>query len=206
MKKITIIIIGLICLTLSGCGKNEYEGYWCNYNETSTIIVLLEQENTEAQRQAIENKINTFSNIAEDPKFYTREQYAADMGENVEDIDIYDTYVISFNSMDSIGTYVEELKTLKGVKEAKQSYAKTNMSLYYLGDKKKYTYTNSDEATDKDLIKGKYKIKNGAITFKPNKEEQTTDMLYIKDGFLCGDAACSEIYTKTDSTCKSIKE
>ena len=56
-----------------------------------------------------------------------------------------------------------------------------------------------------EKIKGKYQIKNGVITFSPNKKEDTTDMLYIKDGFLCKDAACNEIFSKTDSTCKSLK-
>ena len=99
----------------------------------------------------------------------------------------------------------EILNNMAGVKEAKQSYSKTNMSLYYIGKNKKYTYTNSDEASEDEKIKGKYQIKNGVITFSPNKKEDTTDMLYIKDGFLCKDAACNEIFSKTDSTCKSLK-
>lgn len=204
MKKKIIMLLLLILLS-TGCKKNEFEGYWCNYNETSTIIVLLEVNNTEAQRFDITNTIYTFDNLAEDPKYYTREQYAQDMGESIDDIDIYDTYVISFNSNDSINQYVEKLSKMPGVKEAKQSYSKTNMSLYHIGKNKKYTYTNSDEAKDEEKIKGKYQMKNGVITFKPNKKEDKTDMLYIKDGFLCKDAACNEIFTKTDSSCKSLK-
>ena len=40
MKKRNLILLLVIALILTGCG-NKYKGYWCNYNETATIIVLL---------------------------------------------------------------------------------------------------------------------------------------------------------------------
>lgn len=202
MKKIlNIIILLLITLSLAGCG-NEYKGYWCNYDETSTIVVLLKKDHKDKDRTKIELKIEEFENV-ESFSYYSREDYAEELGEDVENMDIYDTYVILFNSMDSIGTYIDELEKLDGVASAEQSNAKTNISLYNIGSWGNYTYTNSDEANEKDLEKGKYKIKKGVIIFTPENEEAKTKMLYTKDGHLCGNADCTEIYAKSNSTCSS---
>lgn len=200
MKSKLIILIMIIFLT-SGCG-NKFEGYWCNYEETSTIVVLLEKEHTDKQKQKIEATIEDFENV-ESMNFFTREDYAIELGQDPNTIDIYDTYVVSFSSMDYIGSYVEELNELAGVVEAKQSNAKSNISLYNIDKNKKYTFTDSDEAEESDLIKGKYKIKNGVIIFTPEDKKQETSMLYIKDGHLCGDASCSKIYAKSNETCSS---
>lgn len=197
-KKLYISIILILTLFLTGCGNN-YQGYWCNYDETATIVVLLNRNNTEKERTKIEAKIDTFENV-ESSNYYSREDYAEELGENINDLDIYDTYVILFSSMDSIGTYIDELNSMKGVKNAEQSNAKTNLSLYNLKSWGKYTYAESDEALEEDIETGKYKIKNGVITFTPDKKGKTR-LLYTKSGLLCKDADCQEIYAKSNATC-----
>lgn len=201
-KKIFIIILlTLLCTALTGC-KNKYKGYWCNYTETSTIVVLLNRENTSENRKLIEEKINNFENL-ESYNYYSRDDYAAELGENVENLDIYDTYVISFNSMDHIGTYREELEKMENVRSAEQSNAKTNISLYNIKSWGEYTFTDSDEATENELEAGKYKLKNGVITFTPKDSKSKTKLLYTKDGLLCGDADCTKIYARSNATCSS---
>ena len=101
---------------------------------------------------------------------------------------------------------VDELAELDGVFVALQSNAKTNISLYNIKKNGQYTFTDSDEALESDLVKGKYKIKTGVITFTPDMKDAKTKLLYIKDGHLCGDVECTQIYAKSDSTCKAIEE
>ncbi len=205
MKK-RIYFLGLVFLTLilGGCNK-KYEGYWCNYDETATIVVLLKRDNTDENRKQIESKIESFENV-ESSNYYSREDYAAELGEDIDNLDINDTFVILFNSIDSIGTYVEELEALEGVASAEQSNAKTNIALYNLMGWGKYTFTNSDEAEEADLETGKYKLKKGVITFTPDKEDAKTRLLYTKDGLLCGDADCTEIFARSNKTCSSQEE
>ena len=62
MKKSLILVIICLCLLLTGCG-NKYKGYWCNYDETATIVVLLDRDNTEKEREIISNKIEEFQNV-----------------------------------------------------------------------------------------------------------------------------------------------
>lgn len=200
-KTITIFILLILILTATGC-SNKYKGYWCKYDETSSIVVLLKKEHTNSNKTEIEAKVESFENV-ESISFYSKEDYAEELGEDVENLDIYDTYVILFNSMDSIGTYIDELEELDGVASAEQSSAKTNISLYHIDNWNKYTFTNSDEATEKDLEKGKYKIKKGVIIFTPTDKKNKKKMLYTKNGHLCGDANCSQIYAKSNSTCSS---
>lgn len=201
MKKIIILLITVILL--SGC-NNKYQGYWCRYEETATIVVLLENDNTSTQRKNIEEIAGNYENL-DSINYYSREDYANELGQDVENMDIYDTYVLTFNTMDSIGTYIEELKEVSGVKEATQSNAKSNISLYNIQKKSKYEFTDSDEAKEEDIIKGKYKIKNGVITFTPNDKTKSTTLLYIKDEHLCEDADCNKIFAKSDETCSSLK-
>lgn len=200
-KNIYIATLFLIGLLLSGC-NNKYQGYWCRYEETSTIVVLLNKDNTKAQRTKIEETISNFESV-ESQNFYSREDYANELGENIENLDIYDTYVIVFDSMDSIGTYIEDLKKLDGVKEATQNNAKTNISLYNIQKGNKYTYSNSDEASEEDLETGTYKIKKGVITFTPDNNNSKTKLLYIKNGHLCADADCNEIFAESNENCSS---
>lgn len=200
MKKIIILLITVILL--SGC-NNKYQGYWCRYEETATIVVLLENDNTSTQRKNIEEIVGNYENL-DSINYYSREDYANELGQDVENMDIYDTYVLTFNTMDSIGTYIEELKEVSGVKEATQSNAKSNISLYNIQKKNKYEFTDSDEAKEEDIIKGKYKIKNGVITFTPNDKTKSTTLLYIKDEYLCEDADCNKIFAKSDETCSSL--
>lgn len=200
MKKIiNILILVMMIITLSGC-SNEYKGYWCNYDENSTIVVLLKKEHKESDKTKIEKKIDEFENVSS-MNFYSKEDYAQELGEDADTIDIYDTYVISFDSMDSIGTYIEELEKMDGVASAEQSSAKSNISLYFIDNWNKYTFTDSDEANTQDIEKGKYKIKKGVIIFTPENTNAKQKMLYTKDGHLCGNADCTEIFAKSNSSC-----
>lgn len=200
MKKLRVLfLIGLVFI-LSGC-NNKYLGYYCHYEETSTIVVLLERDIDEKDLEKIEEKINSFDNI-EMLNYYSVEDYAKELGGNAADLDIYATFVVLFHSMDNIGTYIQELSEMNGVKSATQSNAKSNVSLYNLKKNKTYTFADSDEATENDLVKGKYKIKKGAIVFTPEDKDKDASMLYIKDGHLCGDVECNTIYFESDGTCK----
>lgn len=200
MKRIMVGCLLVLCLLLSGCGK-KFLGYYCHYEETSTIVVLLNRDIDANKKDKIEEKINSFDNL-ETVNYYSREDYATTIGGNAQDLDIYDTFVVLFHSMDSIGTYIKELEAMSGVKSATQSNAKSNMALYNLKKNKTYTFTDSDEATEQDLVKGKYKIKKGAIVFTPEDKEKDASILYIKNGYLCGDAECNVIFFESDGTCK----
>lgn len=198
-KRINILLLFIMTLLLTGCTK-EYEGYWCTYDETATIVVLLEDDYQEKDKVAIEDKVKNYENV-ESTTFYTKEDYANQLKQDPEEIEIYATYIVTFSSMENIGSYVEELGTFNKVHKAEQSYAKNNISLFYLDGWGKYTYTNSDEATEEDLEKGTYKEKNGVLIFTPKDKKQKSKMLYPKDKYLCGDAACNKIYGKSNSTC-----
>ncbi len=194
---VILIILGVNFLTNN---SSKYQGYWCRYNETSTIVVLLNKNHKDSDRERISNKIETFENV-DVVEYISREDYAEDFGLDPNEIDIYDTYRISLSTMDSIGTYIEELEKMSGVKSAEQNYAKSDLSLYNIKSWGKYTHADSDEITTSDLEYGKYKIKKGVITFTPESKKGKESMLYIKDDHLCGDAACKTIYTKSNSTC-----
>ena len=199
-KKLSLIVLLLVLpLILSGCG-NKYKGYWCNYKELATIVVQFEDNHTDKQVEAIENKAASYDNVSS-TNYITREDYAKEQGVSIDDLDIHDTFVIYFTSMDSIGTYIEEIKAMKGVLTADQNYAKANISLYNLKSWGKYEFTDSDEAKEEDIEKGTYRIKNGVITFTPNDSKTSTKLLYIKDNHLCGDADCNEIYAESTETC-----
>lgn len=200
-KKLLILTIIVLSLCLTGC-SNEYEGYWCKYDESSTIVVLLNKNYKETEKNKVQTKIDTFENV-KSVSFYSKEDYAQEIGGDPNEMDIYDTFVVTLDTMDSIGTYIEELEKIPGVASAEQSYAKSNLSLYNIKSWGKYTFTDSDEATTADLETGKYKMKKGVITFTPDDKEKETKILYTKDGFLCGDAGCSKIYARSNSTCST---
>lgn len=204
MKKFlkTMMLVSIVMM-LAACNK-KFEGYWCKYDETATIVVLMNDNATQNQRNLVESTVNNYQNL-ESLNYYTKEDYANELGVDPSSIDIYDTFVLIFNSMDSIGTYIEELEQINGVKEAKQSNAKSNISLYNLKAWNKYEYTDSDEPNEKDIIKGKYKMKNGVITFTPDDKKKKVTMLYIKDDHLCADVDCNEIYFASDDKCSATK-
>ena len=200
MKRSIKLLVLVICvLLLTGCG-NKYKGYWCNYKELATIVIQLKDDHTEGNVEDIEKKSATYDNVSS-TNYITREDYAKEQNLNIDDLDIHDTFVIYFSSMDSIGTYMEELENMKGVLAVDQNYAKADLSLYNLKSWGKYTFTDSDEYRDEDLEKGTYRIKKGVITFTPSGEKKATKMLYIKDNHLCGDADCNEIYATSNDTC-----
>ena len=196
------IIVGILlslCLLLTGCG-NKYEGYWCKYSETATVVVLLEDDITSEEKTKLENVFNGYDNLLAF-SFFDKESYKDIIGDDAAEI--YDSYFVSFNSTDGVGTYIDELQKMGGVKEASQNSAKTNFELYHLDKKKKYTFSNSDEALESDIVKGTYKIKKGVITFTPEGEDKTNSMLYIKGEHLCGNPECTIVFAKSNSTCSS---
>lgn len=201
---IALVILAIVAISSFSNSAKKYEGYWCKYNENSTIVVLLKRNHTEEDKNNIVKKIETFDSVTS-YEFISREEYASDLGEDPNEIDIYDTYRISLDTMDSIGTYIEELNKMSGVETAEQNYAKSNMSLFNIKPWGKYTYTDSDEATTADLEHGKYKTKKGVITFTPKDKTKKVKLLYTKDDYLCGDAACTQIYARSNSTCTSNK-
>ena len=92
---------------------------------------------------------------------------------------------------------------MKGVKEAKQVNAKQNVTLYNINKNGTYTFQNSDEAKEDDIIKGKYKVKKGVIIFTPSGKDSEDILLYTKDDHLCEDADCTKIYFKSDESCNA---
>ena len=204
MKKriILILVLLMIPVLMTGCG-NKYKGYWCNYKEFATIIVIFDDNHTDAQKEAVEARASSYENVAT-INYHTREDYAQSLGQNIDDMDIHDDLYIAFSSMDNIGTYIEELEKMKGVTSAEQGIAKKDLSLYNLKSWGKYTFADSDEYKDEDLETGKYKIKKGVITFTPDGKKETTRLLYIKDNHLCGDAECNEIFAVSNDTCSNI--
>ena len=201
LKKV-FSLLGLLLLVLlvTGC-NNKYVGYWCKYNETATIVVLLNDDITEEQKNNIEETAKNYENIS-GVNYYSKDDYkeVADIKDN----DIFASFVFTFNSFDSVTTYVEEFKKMPGVKEATQSNAKNNMSLYELKSNGKYSYSNSDEALKKDIEKGKYKIEKGIIRFTPDKDGSDTHLLYTKNNRLCEDTDCNKIYSKGKENCSSL--
>ena len=190
--------MSLLLLVLTGC-NNKYVGYWCKYNELATIVVLLNDDISEDNKKAIENKVADYVNLTA-TNYYSKEDYLEAIGAEGE---IYAAYVLSFSSHDSIGTYVEELKKMNGVKDASQSNAKSNMSLYELKSNGTYTFKDSDEATSNDIITGKYKISKGIIKFTPDKGDKIR-ILYTKNDRLCEDTDCNTIYSSGTANCSSL--
>lgn len=208
-KNKIILIVLLSILTILGTilykqSKPTYEGYWCTYKEKATIVIMLKNGYSQENKEAIEEKISKYEDV-QATSFFSKDEYATEIGANPDEIDLYDTIVVSFTSMNAIGTYIEELSKFEGVLKAEQSYAKNDVELYHIKKWNKYTYANSDETLKEDLIEGKYKEKKGIITFKPNDNKESSKVLYIKDNHLCADAACKSVYFESDETCSSLK-
>ena len=199
-----IVVIGVILIGGASIyrwqSNKKYQGYWCSYVEHSLIVVQLKDDHTEKDDEKLVDKVETFENVISN-NYQPKEGYET-LG---EDADIRDAYVISFSSLDNIGTYIEELKKFDFVVDVTQQSAKTNLSLYNIQPFSKYTFSNSDEALEEDIEKGKYKIKNGVITFTPNDKDAETKMLYIKDDHLCDDPNCTNIYAASNATCGTDK-
>ncbi len=197
MKKKGLFVLLFICLfLLTGCGK--YKGYWCNYEDMATVVVLFKDDATVEQKQNVEKVVDDFENIKNRVE-YTKDDYLEQIGGDASDL--HDAYVITFSSHDYIGDYVKQLEKLDGVLSTQQEIAKTNISLYNLKSWGKYTYTDSDEAEENELENGKYKIKKGVITFTPSDSDKSTKLLYTKNGLLCGDADCTKIFAKSNDKC-----
>ena len=195
-----LVVLGVV---LYRQNQPKYEGYWCSYQEKATIVVMLKNGYTAAQKQSIEDKISKYEDV-QATGFFSKEEYADEIGVSPDEIELYDAIVVSFTSMDAIGTYVEELTKLDGVEKAEQSYAKAGVELYNIQKWGKYSFADSDEALEEDIIEGKYKEKKGVITFKPNDSKKETKVLYVKDNHLCADPSCKKVYFESDETCSSI--
>ena len=50
-----------------------------------------------------------------------------------------------------------------------------------------------------DFEKSQIKEKDGVLIFTPDNNKTETKILYPKDKYLCGDAACKKIYAKSKS-------
>lgn len=197
MKKLKLLFI-LICLIfLSGCDKKDYIGYWCSYEETGTIIVLLDQNITEKEKNNLEDIINTYEDMTT-YDFISKENLAQDNNSDISSI--YDTYFIYFNSTETIDEALLTIQSTKGVFSATKENIKSNIAFYNLDKNKKFTYKDNIDNEDGIKISGKYKVKDNKITFK--SAEKVND-LYIKDGFICGDENCDKIFTKTNELCEA---
>lgn len=204
MKKVGLVgIMFLFIIILSGCGNKEFVGYWCRYDEASVVTVMLENDISEENKNLIKDKLTEYGE-ATNFVYYSREDYAKMINEDINSIDIYATFVVSYASNNYIGTLVNELKTMNGVHEALQTSAKNNMLLYNLKKDGTYEFTDTDEATDDDYVGGKYKIKKGVVTF--TDKDKKTSLLYTKDGHLCVDADCNKIFAKTDENCRPLND
>ena len=200
---VLLVLLAVLGVILYRQNSPKYEGYWCSYQEKATIVVMLKDGYTATQKQNIEDKIAKYEDV-QATGFFSKEEYADEIGLSPDEIELYDAIVVSFTSMDSIGTYVEELSKLDGVQTAEQSYAKNDVELYHIQKWNKYTYANSDEVLEEDLIEGKYKEKKGVITFTPKNKKMETKVLYVKDGHLCADASCKKVYFESDDSCSSL--
>lgn len=202
-KKVTIIIVVIAILILLSLAiyrirdNKKYQGYWCNYEERASIVVLLKEGHTEKQIEELLEKVEEFDNVL-NVNYNPKDVIEAQLG---TETDILDAYQISFSSLDSIGTYIEELKEFDVVVDATQEIAKINMSLYNLQAWGKYTFTDSDEAEEEDIETGKYQIKNGVIVFTPKDKKNETKMLYIKNDHLCFDSDCTKVFATSNETC-----
>lgn len=196
MKKIIkYIFICSILFMLSGCTKKEYVGHWCNYEETGTIIVLLDHEISSSNKDNIEDIINTYQDI-NTYDFISKEDLASTTSVDINTV--YDTYFIYFENTDSIDDALITLQNTKGIYSATKENIKSNVSLYNL--KNDNTFEYQEAIGDEELIiKGKYKIKDNKIEFK---SEEKVNNLYLKDSFICKDETCNKIYVKTDASCE----
>ena len=195
MKKCLMILFSLVFIVLlTGCG-NKYQGYWCRYTENASIVILLDDNITTQENDELIKTITSYDNLLS-YTYYDKSIFDEDV------IDIYNSYFVSFDSTDGVTTYIEQLSKMPGVLDATQNSAKTDFEFYHLDKHNKYTFADSDEALEEDIINGKYKIKKGVITFTPNGSDET-HMLYIKDDHLCGDAQCTVIFAKSNEKCST---
>lgn len=200
---VTIIIIAIAIgatVFFYTRSQKDFEGYWCNYEELSQIQVLLKDGYTSKQKKAIEDKINKFDDL-ESATFFSKDEYAASIGADSSNMDLYDAIIVTLSSVDTIGTYRDELKKMAGVHDATQMRAKSNVKLYNIEPKRKYTFKDSDEALEEDIIRGTYKEKKGVLTFTPEDKSKQQTMLYYKNGLLCEDSACTVIFFKSTDSC-----
>lgn len=201
---VTVLLIAIaIAATIFFYARSQkdFEGYWCKYEESSQIQVLLKDGYTAKQKKAIEEKINKFDDL-ESSTFWSKDEYAASIGADPSNMDLYDAIIVTLSSVDAIGTYRDQLKEMAGVHDATQMSAKSNVKLYNIEAKRKYTFKDSDEALEEDIIHGTYKENKGVITFTPEDKSKQQTMLYYKNGLLCEDSACSAIFFKSTDSCE----
>ena len=90
MKKILMMILVLFSIMLlTGCG-NKYEGYWCRYADTATIVILLDDNITTSEKDELIKTITSYDNLLS----YT--YYDKTIFDEPQD-EIYNSYFVSFN-------------------------------------------------------------------------------------------------------------
>lgn len=195
MKKYGILVITLL-FVLTGCNTKEYSGYWCSYEESGMIIVLLNQDITEKQKNSVEDTINLYPNMST-YDFISKEDLL--MNSTDENPVAYDTYFIYFSSATNIDEALVNLQKEEGVYSATKESAKSNVALYNLKKDKTFTYTDSLEEDLGTKVEGKYKIKKNEIVFTSDEEVSS---LYLKDDYVCQDETCTKFFIKTDAFCE----
>ena len=195
----SLFLLSITLLLLTGCGNKKYVGYWCKYEETGTIIVTLNEDNTKKQRESIEKVISNFTGLSS-YDYVPKENFTA---ESTTDGEAFDTYFIYFMDTTTIDEHTMALEKLDGVKKVEENNVKTNVSLYQFVDSKNYKFQDGIGVEDDLKVKGTYKINENAIQLT---SPANTTTLYIKNDYLCADTACNIIYTKTDDKCEKIAE
>lgn len=193
MKK---YLLGLIVIIMCfGCSNKDYDGYWCKYQETGTIVVLLDNASDKA-KTTINQTIESLEGL-QNYDFVSKEDFKSNLDDS-SNIEVYDTYFIYFDSINAIDDNIIKLSSLEGVKSATKNNIKSNVTLYHL-DNNKYTLKNTTDKTSDNEEEGKFSIKDNEITLNSNG---TISTLFIKDEYLCSDESCNTIYRKSNELCE----
>ena len=197
MRSLKVLMLCLVSMCLTGCFNRQYVGYWCNFEEKETIRIEMKENYSTSNKKKIEKLIGNFAGLVS-YDFIPGSEFS-----DSADGDAADTFLIYFDSYDLIDEYVITIDGLNGVDEVYKDSIKTNVSLYEFVNGRKFKLQDA-LGIDEDLkVSGTYKIKDDTIEVNRSTK---TDVLYIKNGYLCGDSGCNMIYSKTDNMCNSIEE
>ena len=181
MKRIKLL--GLLAILMLTCScASKYEGTWCKFADIDTSLVILSLDIEDDKLNAITSYVETI----EDLKSY-------DVINKIEESSKMVT--IYYKKEDNIKKYEDTLKGFDGVKEVKTSKVNTVVD--------KLKINNDRYVFDKDLddfkaseVKGIFKEDGNTIILEDNTK------FYYKNKFLCYDADCNNILTKSkNDTC-----